>query len=74
MVVAEIIEIQIDFHMDHRLCSPHEPSKFQGHCQIGVPLCSRVTVFALLRLFALPHINNCYCGDIFSLEGFHQES
>ena len=71
MVVAQISEIQVDFHLDHRLRFPHEPSKFQGHWQISGPLCPRVAIFALLRLFALPHNYNRNCGDILSLEGFY---
>jgi hypothetical protein len=69
VVVAQIIEIQIGLHLDRYLLYPHEPSKFQGHCQIGTSLRPRAAISALFRLLGLPHIYNRNRGDIFHVEG-----
>lgn len=74
MVVAEIIEIQIGLHLDRHLLYPHEPSKFQGHRQIGASLRPRAAISALFRLRDLHHIYNRDCRDIFYVEGFCKES
>ena len=74
MVVAEIIEIQIGLHLDRHLLYPHEPSEFQGHRQIGVPLRLRVTISALFRLLDLRDIYNRNCRYLFYVEGSCQKT
>lgn len=69
MVVAEIIEIQIGLHLDHRLLYPDEPCKSSDHRRISDPLRPRAAISALFRLLDLHHIHNRNCRDIFYVEG-----
>jgi hypothetical protein len=73
VVVAEVMEIQVGLHLDPYLLCPHEPSEFQGHCQIGASLCPRAAISALLRLLDLLDIHNRDCGYLFYVEGFRQK-
>ena len=74
MVVAEVIEIQIDFYLVRRLLYPHEPSQFQDHCHISAALRFRVALFALFCLFDLRDINNRDCSYLFFVEESYQKT